>query len=82
MTRHHEPAQSLTTLMVSEVDISASSKGKYTLLKTCMNQLAGAFKDIFNFQLQQSDVPSCFKRVSIVLVLQTARLPVSVNTVR
>ncbi|XP_078254299.1 palmitoyltransferase ZDHHC12-B-like [Rhinoraja longicauda] len=37
-------------------------------LKTCMEQLAGVYVDIFNLSRLMSEVPSCFKRTLIMLV--------------
>eukprot|EP00061_Rhincodon_typus_P011306 g36221.t1 len=38
------------------------------VLRICADQLAGVFADIFNLPLQQSEVPICFKKNTIILV--------------
>ena len=37
-------------------------------LRSCVDQLAGVFTDIFNLSLQQSEVPICFKKTAIIPV--------------
>ncbi|XP_062906229.1 uncharacterized protein LOC134347753 [Mobula hypostoma] len=37
-------------------------------LKTCANQRAGILKDTFNLSLPQAEVPTCFKRATIIPV--------------
>ena len=37
-------------------------------LRSCVDQLAGVFADIFNLSLQQSEVPICFKKTTIIPV--------------
>ncbi|XP_078087226.1 leucine-rich repeat-containing protein 14-like isoform X4 [Mustelus asterias] len=37
-------------------------------LRSCVDQLAGVFTDIFTHSLQQSEVPICFKMMTIILV--------------
>ncbi|XP_062925384.1 uncharacterized protein LOC134357695 [Mobula hypostoma] len=43
-------------------------------LKTCVNQLVGVFKDIFDLSLLHSEVPKCFKRASITPVPVKSRV--------
>jgi hypothetical protein len=38
------------------------------VLRTCAEQLAGVFTDIFNMSLIESVIPTCFKQTTIVLV--------------
>ena len=38
------------------------------VLRSCVDQLAGVFADIFNLSLQQSEVPICFKKMTIIPV--------------
>ena len=44
------------------------------VLRACTDQLAGLFTDIFNQSLSQSDVPTCFKRATIVSVRKKAKV--------
>ena len=44
------------------------------VLRTCADQLAGVFTDIFNQSLSQSVVPTCFKMATIVPVPKKAEL--------
>ena len=44
------------------------------VLRTCTDQLAGVFTDIFNQSLSQSAVPTCFKRATIVPVSKKAKV--------
>jgi len=39
---------------------------EFPRVKTCVDQLAPVFTDIFNASLQQSVVPVCFKKTTIV----------------
>lgn len=76
-----EPVQILTTLWShSEADVRAIFKRENSckasspdgtpvrMLKTSADQLTVVFKDIFNFPLLWFEVPTCFKRASIVPV--------------
>ena len=44
------------------------------VLKTCADQLAGVFTDIFNLSLLRSEVPTCFKRASIIPVPKKSKV--------
>ena len=44
------------------------------VLRTCADQLAGVFMDIFNLSLSQSAVPTCFKMATIVPVRKKAKV--------
>jgi hypothetical protein len=58
------------------------------ILRTCADQLASVFTDIFNQSLSQSAVPKCFKRATIVPLPKKAKvtelnayLPVALTSV-
>ena len=44
------------------------------VLRTCADQLAGVFTDIFNLSLSQSAVPTCFKITTIVPLPKKAKV--------
>ena len=47
---------------------------KLLVLRTCADQLASVFTDIFNLSLSQSVIPKCFKLTTIVPVPKRSKL--------
>ena len=74
------------SITVTEADVRKSFRGVNPrkasgpdgipgrVLKTCADQLAGVFTDIFNLSLLRSEVPTCFKRASIIPVPKKSKV--------
>ena len=90
---HEEHAGKDNAFIISEHDVRKAFRRVNTrraagpdgitgrVLKACTNQLAPVFTEVFNLSLEQSTIPTCFKRSTIVPVPKNPQ-PTCLNNYR